>query len=550
MLLSLKVQNYALIDELFVEFHRGFNIITGETGAGKSILLGALGLILGKRAETSVLSNSDEKCVVEAEFDISKYNLKPLFLENDIDFDNHAVFRREILSSGKSRAFINDTPVNLNTLQDVALQLVDIHSQHQNLLLNQQQYILNIVDSYGGNDALLKEFQQVYASFREQEKEYRLRLEAYNAIRGELDLFSFQYNELNDAKLIAGEQEMLEEELARLENAGDIKLALHEAEGALTDDEHGVIGKLKLISAKLDRIKHVFAKAEGISERLSGALIELKDIEADIAGSFEKLEFDPERHQIIKDRLDLINSLLQKYRKANIDGLLEMQEGLSRKLSLATDGGEEIKQLKGNLDKLEGALSQKSRDLTQKRMLLFPEIENSLTIMLKEMGMQHALVEFRHTVREISALGADDIALHFTANKNHPLQEVSKIASGGELSRLMLAVKALVSGSKKMPTLILDEIDTGVSGDIADKVGNIIKQMCKESQIINITHLPQVASKGEAHFLVYKDHDHKATRTLIKKLSNAERVHEIAKMLSGEQLSGAAVENARILLGM
>jgi DNA repair protein RecN (Recombination protein N) len=549
MLVSLKVQNYALIDDLYVEFHPGLNIITGETGAGKSILLGALSLILGKRVETSVLKNNDQKCVVEAEFKIEIDNLKQRFIENDIDFDTHVVFRREILNTGKSRAFINDTPVNLNVLQEIALQLVDIHSQHQNLLLNQQSYIMEFVDAYAKNENLLSEYQTIYNLYRTKEKDYQNKLIEFQRIKDEMDLLSFQCNQLSEAKLVPGEISELEIEIKQLENAGEIKSALHDSENLLNADESGIIDLLNAASGRLDKIKDVFPQASVMSERLISALIELKDVESEIAKSFEKLEFNPDRHLQISERLDLLNSLLQKFRKTEILELIELRDELQKKISVVVDGEFELLQQKKELDGLLSTLEKKAEELTRKRIDKFPALESEISRMLIEMGMNHARVEFKHLLQQLSPSGADDIGLFFTANKNHPLQEVSRIASGGELSRLMLAVKALVSGSKKMPTLILDEIDTGVSGEIADKVGNIIKQMSKNSQIINITHLPQVASKGEAHYLVYKDHNHTLTRTMIRKLNESERVLEIAKMLSGEQLSEAAVENARVLLG-
>lgn len=549
MLLSLKVQNYALIDELAVEFHPGLNIITGETGAGKSILLGALGLILGKRADTSVLSNSEQKCVVEAEFNIGSYNLKQFFDENDIDFDVHAVLRREIMNNGKSRAFINDTPVNLNILQDLALKLIDIHSQHQNLMLNQPSYILDFIDAFGKCGQILTEYKSIYNLYKLKEKEYNTNLTAYNAIREEMDLLNFQFSQLKEANLIPEEKSIIEEELLQLENSGEIKSTLNETEEILNSEEQGIIDLLNTLSVKLDKIKGVFPKGGELSSRIASTIIELKDIQDEIARSFEKLEFDPGRHQQLSDRLDLLNSLLQKFRKLDISELIEIRNELEKKIAVAIDGEFELNQQKQELDLLLKELNTKAKVLTDKRISVFSEIEENVMIMLKDMGIPHARIDFQHRASELTMSGADEINLLFTANKNHPLQEVSKIASGGELSRLMLAVKALISGSNNMPTLILDEIDTGVSGEIADKVGNIIKQMCKRIQIINITHLPQVASKGEAHYLVYKDHNHHTTRTLIKKLNETERIYEIAKMLSGEQLSDAAVENARVLLG-
>jgi DNA repair protein RecN (Recombination protein N) len=550
MLLSLKVQNYALIDELAVEFTSGLNIITGETGAGKSILLGALGLILGKRADTGVLRAEDRKCVVEAEFNISKYNLQDQFRENDIDFDTHAVFRREILSSGKSRAFINDTPVNLNVLQDLALQLVDIHSQHHNLLLNQQSYIVEIIDAFTKSDECLADYKLLFTRYKEKEKEYNKRCDAFNAVKTEFDFLSHQFNELTSANLRAEEMPLLEQELNQLENAEDIKLGLHEAENILFADDAGALDLLNSAYLRLGKVGAIYATAEGFSRRIENLVIELKDMQKELVKSFEGLEFDPEKQLKIKDRLDLLNSLLQKYRKHSLTELIEFRNNLDQKISVAVDGEFELNQLKMELEELLLKLKQKAKELSDKRTSGFGKFEMRVESMLQDMGMQYAKVAFENQIQELGPSGIDAFTMLFTANKNHPLLDISKTASGGELSRLMLSIKALVSDSRKMPTLILDEIDSGVSGEIADKVGNIIKQMCNGTQIINITHLPQVASKGATHYLVYKDHGQTITRTLIKKLNDKERLYEIAKMLSGEELSEAAMENARILLGM
>ncbi len=549
MLLSLRVKNYALINELLVEFQDGLNIITGETGAGKSILLGALSLILGKRADLSVLMNGDSKCIVEAEFKIENYNLQSVFEESDVDYEENTVFRREILPSGKSRAFINDTPVNLNVMQELALKLVDIHSQHQNLQLNKQEYLLGLIDRYCRNEKLLEEYVSVYDTYRKSQKNYNESLAKYKKIQDQFDYISHQYNELVNANLEAGELLQLESELKELENSGDIKTALNEVENILLADDTGVIDLLAQTVQRLSKLSSVYAKAENYSSRLESTSIELKDLSTEISKSFEHLEFDPQKFEEAKDRLNVINGLLLKYKKQTVEELISLQEELKEKVSVAVDGGFDLEKQKKALDILEEQLKSNAVQLSKKRQNAFSNFEKEILKVVFELGMEHAELSFSHSEQELAINGIDNINFYFSANKNHPLQEVSKIASGGELSRLMLAIKSVLSNTIGMPTLILDEIDTGVSGDIADKVGTIINGVSKGIQVINITHLPQVASKGKSHFLVYKDHTQEVTRTLIRKLTEGERLQEIAKMLSGEELTDAALENARVMLG-
>jgi DNA repair protein RecN (Recombination protein N) len=548
MLLSLKIKNYALIDYLYVEFHKGLNIITGETGAGKSILLGALGLILGKRANTTVLSNTEKKCVVEAEFNLKGYKLERLFEESDVDFDVHTVFRREILANGKSRAFINDTPVNLGILQDIALQLVDIHSQHQNLLLNQQSFLLNIIDRFNNHDEILRKYLEAFNLFKSLKQSYSRKLAEYNSVQSDIDYLTHQVNELAEAKIVSGEIVELENDLALLDNAGDIKNALNEAAVYLSNEERGVLDSLKAIADKLNKIIPVYAKASELFERVESARIELKEVDADLNAAFENLEFDPKKHEQTKNRLNTIYNLMQKYRVANETELIDKFDQLSSKLSVGVDGEYELEKLKAELQKAEKEAVILAQELSTSRKKSFNTIEQKVLEVLSKLGMLHGQLKIESTEQEMHPNGMDEVSFLFSANKNHPLQDVSKIASGGELSRLMLSIKAISSRTIGMPTIILDEIDTGVSGEIADKVGDIICLMSKGMQVINITHLPQVASKGEAHFLVYKDHKSESTQTLIKKLNETERLHEIAKMLSGKELSEAAVENAKELL--
>lgn len=548
MLLSLRINNYALIEELYVDFHKGLNIITGETGAGKSILLGALGLILGKRADTSVLSNQDNKCIVEAEFNVKGYRLQDHFNNADVDYDDHTVFRREILSSGKSRAFVNDTPVTLGVLQSLALHLVDIHSQHQNLLLNQQEFLLNIIDRYSNNSELLNAYSASFKSYKLKNEAYQKALSEYESIKSDVDYLTHQVNELAEAKLVGGEVQQLEEELTQLEYSGEIKAALHEATAVLSSEEVGVLQNLQSILSGLKRIQKYYPDAEAYANRLESARIELKELDADLSLSFEKLDFDPNHHQKVKDRLDLLNGLMQKYRVSSDTELIEKYQQLSERFSLGVDGEYNIDKQREELENIKSKTIELADRLSQDRQAVFAEIESKVVVMLQELGIEHGTLKIDRTEQDLAALGNDNLSFLFSANKNHPLKDVSKIASGGELSRLMLSIKALLSSSVGMPTVILDEIDTGVSGDIADKVGNIIRYMGQGMQVVNITHLPQVASKAEAHFKVYKDHNDNYTKTRIKRLSDEERLNEIAQMLSGEVLTEAAIENARALL--
>ncbi|QQS50541.1 MAG: DNA repair protein RecN [Bacteroidota bacterium] len=548
MLESLKVSNYALIDELQVSFHRGLNIITGETGAGKSILLGAMGLILGNRADTGVLSQADKKCIVEAGFNIEGYSLQNLFSEYDIDFEQHTIIRREILPNGKSRAFINDTPVTLNTLQEICLRLVDIHSQHQNLLLNHQNFLLGMIDKFCRHEDLMRNYQTAFVQYKNSRQEYEKARAEYEAIKTEFDFLSFQVNELNSAQFTVGEEEELALELMTLEHASDIKSALHEANNLIAIDELGVLDMLKKAESLLGRIEKVYPEASAFHTRLDSARVELKELATDLARSFEHLDFDPERCAAVKARLDILNGLIQKYRVASLRELMPISEELNRKLNLGIDGGLELNKLREKMLALEKDALDLSLQLTESRKKAFIPFQSGVEQTLAELGIAHAKLEIQHSSQPLSLSGSDQVAFLFSANKNHPLKDVSRIASGGELSRLMLSIKALLHSSAGMPTIILDEIDTGVSGEIADKVGNIIRSMSRGMQVINITHLPQVASKAEAHYKVFKSHEKNQTITLIKKLNEQEQLHEIAKMLSGEELSEAAIENARVLL--
>ncbi len=549
MLSSLKVKNYALIENLYVEFHGGLNIITGETGAGKSILLGALGLILGKRADTSVLNSTNEKCIVEAEFYIENYNLKHFFEDKDLDYDDHTVLRREILPSGKSRAFINDSPVLLNAIQELAVKLVDIHSQHQTLQLNKQEFLLGIIDSFCGNEKLLNDYCESYEQYKKKFKYYTETKQHIDSVKADIDFVSFQVEELQKANIQDGELENLEAEVTKLENVGDIKSGLHESLEIISSDQINVLDNLQQVGHRLSGILKVYPDAKEFFDRLESVRIELKDLNADLDSAFNSLDFDPAYFETQKERLDTIYRLFQKYNVNTEKELLDIKTSLEQTQLLGVDGEYELTHLKEEVYRLKEECLVKSAKLSKNRKSAFASIEEKVRETLVDLGILHGKLKISQVTKELSSNGIDAVEFLFSANKNHPLQEISKIASGGELSRLMLAIKALISSTTKLPTLVLDEIDTGVSGEVAGKVGNVIYNMSGDNQIINITHLPQVASKGKAHFKVYKDHDHHTTKTLIKKLDEKERIEEIAKMLSGEELSEAALANARELLG-
>ncbi|MGD2034719.1 MAG: DNA repair protein RecN [Bacteroidales bacterium] len=548
MLTSIAIENYALIDKLEMKFHEGLSIITGETGAGKSILIGALGLILGKRADTFVLKDKHRKCFVEGTFRIKGYDLEDFFKKHDLDYSDESIIRREIASSGKSRAFINDTPVNLNVLQELALLLVDIHSQHQNLLLNDEAFTLHMIDSYAGTLPLLKEYRTSFTEYRELKKEYYQARESYHADKENLDFISHQFTELSEAELKENELDNLEAEYKLINHAEDIKTTLANTSDYLEHDETGILPGMKSVSDSLLKISDHMPGARILAERLQSVYIELKDLAGEISAQNGNIDFDAERMQVISDRLDLLYSLLRKYKTDTIQNLIDIRIDLDRKLQRYTSGDFELNKLSAELKKKEELINKLATELSRKRTKIFEEFEHKVLSLLLDLGMKNVQFSVHHEMTGAGESGMDRIQFLFSANKNIPVQPVAKVASGGELSRLMLAVKYLISDSFGMPTIIFDEIDSGVSGEIADKVGNLIREMSSHMQVINITHLPQVASKGNHHYLVYKATDNDKSMTYIKRLDDEERLHEIAKMLSGDAVSEAAIENAKVLL--
>jgi DNA repair protein RecN (Recombination protein N) len=545
MLSSIHISNYAIIDELHLEFGRGLTIITGETGAGKSIILGALSLVLGKRADVTVLKNKEKKCIVEAEFNISDYPLKDFFTENDLDFVPDTILRREISASGKSRAFINDTPVNLNILQSLAVYLIDIHSQHQNLRLNDKRYLLFIIDMFAGLDEEIKTYERLYSEYLKLNSDYRDMERELDENRSNLDYLQFQYNQLQEANLIEGEQEELEEELEQLNHAEEIKSVLAEVLTALKQGEANAEDLLRTGSSGLEKIIDYIKGNTDLLQRLESVYIELKDINSELEERFEKVDFDPGRYEFITERLDTIYTLQKKHHADSIESLIELRDQFLRKIQQVGDSDTDLSEIKKKLDEKYAEVRELAGRLTQSRTSASSVFEKEVNDSLESLGIVHGAFKVKiEKLPELTSSGQDIIRFMFSANDKSDLQDISKVASGGELSRLMLSIKSLIAGSTGLPTIIFDEIDTGVSGEIADKVGNIIKSMSAGMQVFCITHLPQVAAKGNNHFLVYKELIEQTTMTRVKLLNNDERLSEIAKMLSGEEVTSAAIQNA------
>ena len=528
MLKSIYIDNYALIEKLEIEFSNG--------------------LLLGKRADTSVLKDLERKCVVEGVFRLKEYGLEKFFKDNELDYQTEIFIRREISVNGKSRAFINDTPVNLDILQELTLSLIDIHSQHQNLLLNDDNYLQWIIDSYAGTIAMTAAFNLKFIDFQRLRKQYYDARESYQKDQQDLDLLTHQFNELQIANLKINELPDLEKEYNMLTHAEDIKSGLEGIGMLLQNEEAGIIGKLKQTIDLFSKIKLLLPDGAGIEQRVQSAYIDLKDIALEVEAFFDKTEFDPLKMEEINRRIDLLYNLLRKYKVKSEAELIEIRDQLDKKLSEHAAGDYQLEHLAKELAVNENEMLDAASKLSKARMKIFPEFETKVAGLLRTLGMTNAEFEIQHQETEPEPGGIDRIQFFFSANKNIQKQSISKIASGGELSRLMLTIKYLVSDTSGLPTIVFDEIDSGVSGDIADKVGNLVKEMAAGMQVINITHLPQVASKGDHHYLVYKAVIDNTTKTYIKKLDESERLNEIAKMLSGDSVSEAAIENAKVLL--
>lgn len=551
MLRSLYIKNYALIDSLEIDFEPGFSVITGETGAGKSIILGALSLILGQRADIKAIKQGESKCVIEGSFDVSAYDLKAFCEEKGIEYDPDSyILRREILSTGKSRAFINDSPVSLTDLKELGSQLIDIHSQHQNLLLSDTRFQMQVVDALAGNKDLLSKYQQAFHQYKQSEKALAELREVVRKSKEEEDYFRFQIESLTEAALQEGEQEELENELETLTHAEDIKSALFKIYSLLSDDDKGIVLGLKEGLNTSQQLAKVYARSEEISERLQTAYIDLKDLASEMDKLANDVEFNPERLAFIESRLDLIYTLQKKYHVNAVSELLALYEEFKQKIENIESSDQQVEALEKEVHEKSEKVFALAKQLTDSRTSITDSFEKDLTDRVAYLGMPN--IRFRSeiiTEKHPNIYGLDSVLFQFSANKNVPLQPVAEIASGGEISRLMLCLKSMIAGATALPTIIFDEIDTGVSGEIADKMGEVMREFGKNMQVLAITHLPQIAAKGKAHYKVYKSDDEHTTTTNLVRLSDEERLTEIARMLSGSTVTEAAIQNAKVMLG-
>ena len=550
MLQQLYIKNFTLIDELDIELHPGFSVITGETGAGKSIILGAIGLLLGQRADSKSIKQGADRCVIEAHFDLSRYDLKPFFDENDIEYDDHdTIIRRELTAAGKSRAFINDTPVALTMLKELGDQLMDVHSQHQNLLLNKQDFQLNVVDILANDSKELEEYQQCFANYQQKTKELNLLREEIERNKQNADFLQFQYDELEAAQLAEGEQEELEQQSETMSHAEDIKTALYEADNALNGDESGVVSQVKSAYNALNSISKVMPKTDELTERLDSCRIELKDIADEVSQLLERTDFNPAELDNINNRLDRLYELEKKYHVETVEELIQQRDDLKLKLSHIENSDEAVSEMEKEVAKLQSLCAQRAETISTMRRATADNMRSQLAQRLEQLGMPHARFDVSITKTELGKNGQDSISFLFSANTSTPLQPVSQVASGGEIARVMLSLKAMISGAVKLPTIIFDEIDTGVSGKIAEKMAQIMQEMGRtERQVISITHLPQIAALGSHHYRVSKEETKNGTVSHMTELNNEERITEIAQMLSGSDISDAAIQNAKELL--
>ena len=549
MLIKLFVQNYALIKELDVELENGLTIITGETGAGKSILLGALSLILGTRADTMVLLDKNEKCIVEGTFRIEEYDLNEFFIYNELDYESFTTLRREINPAGKSRGFINDTPVTVNLLKELGDRLIDIHSQHQTLMLNDNSFQLNVIDSFAGTAKLKSEYGVDYSNYRKLKKEYSGVKEKADKNKADLEYYQFQINQLEEAKLKQGEQEELEKEQELLGHTEEIKLGLSGSSNLLSAEGISILSMLREVKINIGKIKTFLPDGESLLSRTNSSLIELDDLACEIEKLTSSIEADPHRLAQVNDRLDNIYSLIQKHRVSNLNELIIKREEIKDLISAIISSDVRLEELESLLEKEVNSLKIISEEMSIKRRSVLPDVELRITELLKQLGMPNAKfrISLSHS-QEFTSTGIDQADFLFSANKQIAPENLAKIASGGELSRVMLSLKSLLTKNNNLPTIIFDEIDSGVSGEVADKVGQILSGMGKYMQVVNITHLPQVASRGTKHYHVYKDDIDDSTFTRVKLLSPEDRILEIARLLSGSEVTETAMKNARELL--
>lgn len=550
MLKQLYIKNFTLIDELNIQMHPGFSVITGETGAGKSIILGAIGLLLGNRADSKSIKAGRDRCVIEAHFDLSKYDMQQFFTDNDIDEDlSDTIIRRELTAAGKSRAFINDTPVSLTKMRELGEQLVDIHSQHQNLLLQKEDFQLNAVDIIAQDEKQRKNYEAAY-------NQYKQANQKLNALKAEIeknreneDFLRFQFKELDEAQLQNGEQEELEQEYEMLSHSEDIKTALYQADNHLSGDDGNIIERLKQTSEQLANIKDVYPEVTELLERIDSSYIELKDIAQEVNGLTDHVEFDPARLETINERLDKLNSLQQKFHVRDLGELIETYHQLKEQLSHIDHSDEDVEAMEQEVTQLLENAQKQAKELTAIRTKAAKKIEEEMKQRLIPLGIPNVRFSISLTEKPLSHDGGDKVSFLFSANKSTPLQPVTQVASGGEIARVMLSLKAMISGAVKLPTIIFDEIDTGVSGKIAEKMAQIMVEMGNhERQVLSITHLPQIAAMGSHHYKVSKEETDNGTISRMTELSQQERVQEIAQMLSGSDVSEAALANAKELL--
>ena len=552
MLKHLYIKNFALIDILDIDLYPGFSVITGETGAGKSIVLGAIGLLLGQRADLKTLKQGADKCVIEAHFDLSRYQMENFFTENDIEYDaGDCIIRRELTSAGKSRAFINDTPVQLSMLKELGERLVDVHSQHQNLLLNKQDFQLSVLDIIADDAKELTAYKETYSAYHQATNALQALEEEIERNRQNVDFLQFQYQELDSANLTAGEQEELEQKSDTMTHAEDIKSALYTADNALQGDDRGIVASLRSAMNALKGIGHVFPDADELATRMDSTYIELKDIAQDISGQLEEVDFDPAELDTVNNRLDRLYELQKKYHADSIDELIVQRDELQQKLSNIENSDEALTEMQQKVSQLKVRCEKEAQTLTKLRTKAAKQIEQEMRPRLIPLGLPNVRFQISMSQETLSKNGQDKASFLFSANASTPLQPVSQVASGGEIARVMLSLKAMISGAVKLPTIIFDEIDTGVSGKIAEKTAEIMQEMGQhERQVISITHLPQIAALGTTHYRVSKEETPQGTTSHMTELTPDERITEIAQMLSGSDVSDAAIQNAKQLLRM
>lgn len=549
MLKQLYIKNFTLIDELDIPFYPGFSVITGETGAGKSIILGAIGLLLGNRADARQIKQGERKCVVEAHFDLSRYDMRAFFETNDIDYEDECIIRREVNSSGKSRGFINDQPVTVATMKELGEHLIDIHSQHQNLLLQKDDFQLNVVDIVANDKKELEAYQSLFFKWQEARRQLKQLQAEISANREQEEFMRFQLQELSQAELSDGEQEQLEKEVSTMSHVEEIKQALFEADGILSTEDSGAVDKVHQACSTLQRIIELYPDIKELNDRLDSCYIELKDIANEIQNALESVEFDPADYQRKSERLDLIYSLEQKFHKETISELIAERDGLAGQLNRIDNSEEALSQQQTKVDEALAACKKAANILTNVRRRAAEEIRRSMEVRLQPLGIPNVRFNIQIEPQELTTTGGDKVCFLFSANKSTPMQPVADVASGGEIARVMLSIKAIISSAVKLPTIIFDEIDTGVSGHVAEKMAMIMREMGDNNrQVISITHLPQIAAMGKHHYKVEKQETPNGTQSHMHLLTHVERVEEIAQMLSGSNITNAAIENAKELL--